>query len=675
MKKLVPLFFALLLLPGAMSFAQSFQDDFEGYPADAYVGLTSPDWRTWSAAGEGTTEDARVSQEQAFSGLQSMKLFSTSTSGGPMDIVLPFGEAYTDGTLTYGMKMFVVGGTGAYFNFQANQTIGQVWAADFYFRQTGTLDMTTGSTNQGSASFPHDEWFDVKAVLDLTNNDWQIFINEEKVAGFSNVNNRVAAINLFPVNPSGISTFYVDDVYFNYEPFIQPDLDVSLFALTTKTKNIAGNSQAFRVTLRNLGLETIESALVTWTDGTDAYTDTLESLGLLSGQDYIFTHSASLVTKEGTSSYSVTIHQINGGDDQNPNNDTRNISVTGVVPAPHKRVIAEEGTGTWCGWCPRGTILMDFLKHDYGDYFVPVAVHNNDPMAVTNYNAGVTSFPGFTGFPGVIMERIQVIDPLGLEDGLYNHIGIAPGATLLNGAEYDAVNGQLRISVTAETLLELLGNWRINVILTEDGVTGSGSGYNQANYYSGGAQGPMGGYESLPNPVPASMMVYDHVARAILGGFAGQSGSVPTPLEPGNTFIREFTWNVPANVNVENLNIISTITMPNGRVSNANRFTFQEAIANGLASSNQEPVALQSLDIYPNPASDQTTVNLHFTEPNEVMLEVADMMGRVVFRREFGVLSGEHWLQLPTYLLDNGIYVLRVHTGEGFASRRLTVQH
>ena len=120
------LLFSCLFLAASYIGAQSFDDDFESYPANAYIAQSSPNWFTWSANGAGTTEDARVSTEQAFSGTQSLKLNSTATGGGPADIILPFGQAYTSGTLTYGMKMFVVGGTGAYFNFQANQVVGQV---------------------------------------------------------------------------------------------------------------------------------------------------------------------------------------------------------------------------------------------------------------------------------------------------------------------------------------------------------------------------------------------------------------------------------------------------------------------------------------------------------------------------------------------------------------------
>lgn len=669
------LLWGFLLLGAGMLHAQGFTDDFESYPVNAFIAQSSPAWRTWSANGAGTSEDARVTDEQAFSGDKSLKLFSNTPAGGPMDIILPFGQMYNSGTFTLGLKMYVVTGTGAYLNFQANQTIGQVWASDFFFREDGQLEVTTGSVVQGTTTFAHDQWLDLLCVFDLTNNDWQVFLDGEKIAAFSNNNNRVASLNLYPYNPDGTSTYYVDDVYFEHAPFVQPDLDLSLFSVQSKTKTIAGSSQPLLITLRNLGVQTIESVDVTWTDGTNSYTDALQNLNLGTDQSYQFTHSEAFLAEQGLTQIAVTISNVNGDNDENDKNDKREFTVEAVVPAQHKMVVAEEGTGTWCGWCPRGTVWMDRMTHEYPEYFIPIAVHNVDPMAFATYNNGVGSFPGFTGYPGVIFERALVIDPQALETQLFGFVTVNPAAILVNGASYDEAAGEMTISVTADFLQNITGNWRLNVVITEDGVTGSGSGYNQANFYAGGSNGPMGGYENLPNPVPASMMVYDHVARAILGGFLGEAGSVPPSPEAGTTHVRQFTYAVPANVNTEKIHIISMLLQPNGRINNANTTTLAEAIANGLASSQEQPQVLRSLDIYPNPAGASTTVHLALEQMQPVRMEVINLLGQTVHQESFGSLLGEHWLNLNTAQWPNGVYTLRVHTGEQFRSSRLVIQH
>lgn len=653
----------------------SFSDDFESYNANAFIAQSSPSWRTWSNNGAGTSEDARVSDEKAFSGTKSLKLVSTSTAGGPTDIILPFGKQYTDGTFTLTMKMYVVAGTGAYFNFQANQTIGQVWAADFYFRQNGEVEVQTSGTSQGKNTFPHDQWFDVVCALDLTNNDWQITVDGNKVAGFSNpTNNRVAHLNLYPYNPQGTSTWYIDDMAWEHKPFVKPELDVSLFSLNTKTNSIAGASQPLAVTVRNLGTQNIHSFDVSWTDGTTEYTDQITGLNLADGQNHTFTHSQPLVAGAGSTLYTVSISNINGSNDENPNNDVRTVTVTGIVPAAHKRTVAEEGTGTWCGWCPRGTIFMDRMNHEYPDYFVPIAVHNNDPMAFATYNSGITSFPGFTGFPGVIFDRTVVIDPSALESNVFTHVVNEPVAKLTNGASYDAATGELIVSVTADFLKNAIGTWRLNVVITEDGITGTGSGYNQANYYSGGGSGPMGGYESLPNPVPAAQMVYDHVARAILGEFPGVSGVVPNPTMTGETVIHQFNWTVPANVNPDNLHVISMILAPNGRINNANSFTLDQAIANGLASSNNDVKVIRGMEVFPNPAQDLITLRLDLESAENLFLTLTDILGKPMYQQMIAGVFGQQMIQIPVDQLPQGLYYLQIRSGNNVTSKAVTIQ-
>lgn len=68
-------------------------------------------------------------------------------------------------------------------------------------------------------------------------------------------------------------------------------------------------------------------------------------------------------------------------------------------------MLAEEATGTWCTWCPRGAVFMAKMKEDYPDDFIGIAVHNQDPMTLTSYNTGLTNLPGFSGFPSVVVRR------------------------------------------------------------------------------------------------------------------------------------------------------------------------------------------------------------------------------------------------------------------------------
>src|SRR5690606_25710137 len=114
-------------------------------------------------------------------------------------------------------------------------------------------------------------------------------------------------------------------------------------------------------------------------------------------------------------------------------------------------------------------------------------------------------------------------------------------------------------------------NFRFAAILIEDDVTGTGSGYAQENYYAGGSYGPMGGYESLPATIPASQMVYDHVGRALLGGYNGQAGSIPTTITDGQTVDYTFNYTIPSAFKPNRLSVaVLVIDANTGRVVNTN---------------------------------------------------------------------------------------------------------
>lgn len=73
---------------------------------------------------------------------------------------------------------------------------------------------------------------------------------------------------------------------------------------------------------------------------------------------------------------------------------------------PHKRVVMEEATGTWCGWCPRGMASMEHLSHDFPDDFVAIAYHSDDEMTTSAQPPLNVS-----SLPNCIMDRTWEGDP------------------------------------------------------------------------------------------------------------------------------------------------------------------------------------------------------------------------------------------------------------------------
>jgi hypothetical protein len=211
MKKQITLALACLISLSMVK-AQSFSDDFESYTVGSFLAASSPNWVTWSGP-TGGAEDVKITDNDAASGTKSIYLSSSATNGGPQDIVLPFGAAYSTGHFTFTSKFKVLAGKTAYFNFQATQTIGQTWAMNCSMMEDGTMYFDNNTDILLMSNYPQDSWFTLKIEIDLTNSLWEVFFDNISIGTF-NITNQIASLNIYPIN--NLSAFYVDDVsYFH----------------------------------------------------------------------------------------------------------------------------------------------------------------------------------------------------------------------------------------------------------------------------------------------------------------------------------------------------------------------------------------------------------------------------------------------------------------------------
>ena len=201
-------------------------------------------------------------------------------------------------------------------------------------------------------------------------------------------------------------------------------------------------------------------------------------------------------------------------------------------------------------------------------------------MVLTAWDNALTSHPSFTGFPSVLVDRQTIMDPSDLEGPTMQTAMEQPVALLSVFATYDESTREYVVEASAqmnETIDQ--AGYRLNVVLTENGVTGTSNGYAQVNAYSGGGNGPMGGYENLPSPVPADLMVYDHVGRALLGTYDGVAGSLPDMMEQGQIYSHTFdAYTIPAGYNTDNIEVIVMLLDQNGNVVNAGITSLAESL-------------------------------------------------------------------------------------------------
>ncbi|MDO4210190.1 MAG: hypothetical protein Q4D23_00500 [Bacteroidales bacterium] len=181
-----------------------------------------------------------------------------------------------------------------------------------------------------------------------------------------------------------------------------------------------------------------------------------------------------------------TVNKINGVELEKPivSKFTQDV-FTRIVP---RMSIVEEFTGTGCGWCPRGWVGMEKVKHELSDQAAVIAIHqynNTDPMYVTTYHT-----PSFAGAPGAMVDRKGNVEPYygdddkGIIGTVKRYAAVTPEAAVtVEAAWTDDAKTKIDASATTEFLTDLEGS-ELVFVLTADGLTGTTSAWKQGNYYA-----------------------------------------------------------------------------------------------------------------------------------------------------------------------------------------------
>ena len=466
-------------------------------------------------------------------------------------------------------------------------------------------------------------------------------------------------------NTFDMNMMLIDDV----EIRIPVDTDAIVETVSLNRYSLTSTDNVLSLNVRNNGSTVISNVEVNWNDGTNDHISTINT-NINPGATATLSHPMMVnYANVDEKDINVTVSAVNGVADESPSDNSMATLFNTLSQSGTKAVFIEEATGTWCGFCPRGAIGMDYMVDTYPNTVVAIAVHNADPMAVAEYDAGIGQF--INGYPsGVVDRKLGDVDPssTSLEAAYNTQINDLVPLSLSSGTTQSGNNLTINAQATFfSNFSNADTNYRLAVIITEDGVTGTTSGYNQVNYYAGNALGAMGGYENLPDPVPASQMVYDHVGRALLGGFNGEAGSLPSTINNGDSVSHTFNYTIPATSDADNLYIVVVLIDSNdGTIVGAQQSSLAESL------SVEEVSGIDSIKIFPNPATDN--INIAFQAGNgNYNITVTDMLGRTVIKQSIDGVFGVQNVQLPVAQLNAGHYIMNINDGNAVYSSKFIV--
>ena len=166
-------------------------------------------------------------------------------------------------------------------------------------------------------------------------------------------------------------------------------------------------------------------------------------------------------------------------------------------------------------------------------------------------------------------------------------------------------------------------------------------------------------------------MYYNYVSRTILGGFTGQTGSLPATITAGSTQNYTFTYTIPATYDVTKMKAI-VLLIDNTQATKHIMNSTGSALPLGI-----NPLSvIGSVDVFPNPMNENANININLISSQNVTVEVYDVTGALVSTENEGVLSeGQHIVALNSKNLANGMYFVKVTAGQAVETRKINVTH
>ncbi len=221
-------------------------DDFETYT----IGTVSPQatwWKPWDAADNNATLSADVTAEFASNGTKSMKVryqVSGATQGDDQLLLL---GGKTTGRYSLKWKMYVPTGKAAYYGLQNSETptgsqASDNWTLDVYFYPNG-LDSIPNPVTPNRVAYPQGTWFQVEHIIDLDNDLARLYINGQLRRSWKYTKN-LGSVDFYSASAEYV--YYVDEVEYVQLPALvaAPDVCETAVDLTSYLGQAAGIPQS-----------------------------------------------------------------------------------------------------------------------------------------------------------------------------------------------------------------------------------------------------------------------------------------------------------------------------------------------------------------------------------------------------------------------------------------------
>ncbi len=342
----------------------------------------------------------------------------------------------------------------------------------------------------------------------------------------------------------------------------------------------------FSTTIANQGINPIESVTYEVKDLTTGNTVTEKTLNLSSPvkafgeQTLSFTIPNSVA---GACSYQLTLTKVNGATNESTGNVTISGTVLSVETSAKRKVLEEEFTGTWCGYCPNGIVGMERCKKQYPDSWIGIAIHGSDYLTSNDFSALLANV---TSYPSAKLDRRESIYPLYVTNYMDQLLQNPSEAALQVTASWNETKDKINVTSTATFQADRSdAPYGIAYVLVGDDIDGGTDCY-QSNYLSGESYSDAD-LQAWADKGSKVKMNYDHVGIAAKDILNGMDGSVKAPIVAGQAQQHSTTFDLTNGIKSEygveliqdksKLSVVAIlINRNNGHIVNAEQTTIAD---------------------------------------------------------------------------------------------------
>lgn len=349
-----------------------------------------------------------------------------------------------------------------------------------------------------------------------------------------------------------------------------------------------GETGTVNLSLMNLGSEPLNNFSYTMTiDGVpgEEQTYTLDNPVTRFGAMIIANIPVEAAETAHESQVVIDITKVNGQE-----NSASQTSVQGIVTTLseliERNILVEEFTGTACGWCPRGLAGMELMRETFGSRFVGVGLHWYNSSDAMYFDPAYYAPVDFGGAPSCRINRGAEMDPkYGTGNDICDDVRAAMNQPSKGSVEVaaDWNDDQTQVIATATVSPAIdTENLEVAFVLVADQLSGTGSAWNQSNYYSqytaaqvgdpdldqfckGGTYGKstITGWKFNDVAIATSYENYTNLAPAVGFVKAGETGEVTFTLDmPTKATLQKA-------INNDQVYIVAILTSASGSVENA----------------------------------------------------------------------------------------------------------